>query len=240
MLKKEYKHFMLKEKRMPLIGITSDSREINDKQAYFVYKAYADAVEKCNGIPVLITYTANAKALVDRIDGLIVTGGGFDIPPAMYGEEPIMPLKTIPERTAFESAVYIESLKKDIPVLGICGGMQLINVIAGGSLYQDIKKQVPYSRDHTKGEHVISITHGSLFSRIIRQNRPTTNTSHHQSIKEPGKGIAVSAKADDGIIEAIELKDFKKVLGIQWHPERMGQDMLQIYQWFVTMAQKFR
>ncbi len=238
MLKNKYKHFMIKEKGIPLIGVTSDITGINNKQAYFAYKAYTDAIEKSNGIPVLLTYTNYVKILACRLAGLVITGGDFDIPPAMYGEQPIMSLKKMHERTAFESAIYIEALKKGIPVLGVCGGMQLINVIAGGSLYQDIKIQVPKSHNHSKGEHGIVIEHHTILHTLIKQDKTKTNTSHHQAIKEPGRGITVSAIADDGIIEAVEPKDFPNVLGVQWHPERMGEDMLSIYEWLVTAAQK--
>ena len=224
------------KRESPLIGITADAGEINNRPSFFIYKAYTQAVERAGGIPVLLTETAKVQALVKRIDGLVITGGGFDIPPAMYGEEPLIELTTIPERTAFESAVYTESLKKGIPVLGVCGGMQLINVIAGGSLYQDIKKQAPASRDHSKGDHRITLEPHTILYGIIGKNTATANTSHHQAIKEPGKEIIVSARADDGVIEAIEHRDFPYVLGVQWHPERMGDDMLKIYAWFVARA----
>lgn len=225
-------------RKPPFIGITADVRELNKKQAYVVYRSYADAVEKENGLPVFIPYTGRVKDLVDRIDGLVITGGDFDIPPAMYGEEPVMDLRTVPERTAFESAVYTESLKKGIPVLGVCGGCQLINVLAGGSLYQDIKKQVSKSLDHGKGEHRVCVSHGTILHNILVQNKTMTNSSHHQAVKEPGRGVIVSARSDDGIVEAIELKDYRNVLGMQWHPERMGQDMLLIYRWLVTKARR--
>jgi putative glutamine amidotransferase len=240
MLKNKYKHFMVKEKGVPLIGVTSDIKEINNKQAYFVYKAYTDAIEKSNGIPVLLTYTDYVKALANRLDGLVITGGDFDIPPAMYGEQPITSLKKMQERTTFESAMYIEALKKGIPVLGVCGGCQLINVIAGGSLYQDIKAQMQTNLDHTKGSHDVKIEPNTTLHGIIGQDRTTVNTSHHQAVKTLGKDIIVSAIADDGIIEAIEHRDFPHVLGIQWHPERMGQDMLPIYKWLVTAASERR
>ncbi len=228
------------EKKFPFIGITADTGEINNRPSFFIYKAYTQAVEHAGGIPVLLTDTAKIQGLVERIDGLVITGGNFDISPAMYGEQPVMALQTVPERTAFEAAVYIESLKRGIPVLGVCGGMQLINVIAGGSLYQDIKIQAPKSYDHSKGEHGIAITHHTTLHAFIKKDRTTINTSHHQAIKEPGKGITVSAKADDGIIEAIEHRDFPNVLGVQWHPERMGQDMLSIYKWLVTATSERR
>ena len=229
---------MQNQKGMPLIGITSDIQTFNDKQAYFVYKAYTDAIERFNGIPVLLTYTNYVNELVNKIDGLVITGGDFDIPPAMYGEEAIVPVKTLPQRTAFEPAVYIEALKKGIPVLGVCGGMQLINVVAGGTLYQDIKLQLKTNIDHSSGTHnVIIEKKDTILQGIIKKHNLITNTSHHQSVKEPGEGVVASARAEDGVIEAIELKDFPYVLGVQWHPERMENDMLSIYQWLVVQAQ---
>ncbi len=229
---------MERERKFPLIGVTADTGEINGRPSFFIYKAYTRAIELAGGMPVLLTETAQAPDLVDRIDGLVISGGNFDIPPALYGEDPIMELLTLPERTAFEAALYIASLKKGIPVLGICGGCQLINVIAGGSLYQDLRMQAPKSRDHSQGMHEAVIEPHTTLHTILGQDSVVTNTSHHQAVREPGRDIIVSAKADDGIIEAIEHKDFAHVLGIQWHPERMGEDMLRIYRWLVAAAKK--
>jgi putative glutamine amidotransferase len=226
------------EKKSPFIGITADAGEINNRPSFFIYKAYTQAVEHAGGIPVLLAGTAKTRELVERIDGLVITGGNFDISPALYGEQPIMDLQIVPERTAFEAAVYLESLKRGIPVLGVCGGCQLINVIAGGSLYQDINAQMQTSLDHTKGSHGVTVESNTMLRSILGQDRTTVNTSHHQAVKTPGKDIIVSAKADDGIIEAVEHRDFPDVLGVQWHPERMGEDMQQIYKWLVTAAQK--
>ncbi|MCL4557030.1 MAG: gamma-glutamyl-gamma-aminobutyrate hydrolase family protein [Deltaproteobacteria bacterium] len=234
---------MAGRRKAPLIGITADSGEINKKRAYFAYRSYADAVERYKGIPVLVTYTASVRELADRIDGLVITGGDFDIPPALYGEEPSVQLREMPERTAFESALYIESLKKGIPVLGVCGGCQLINVIAGGSLHQDIERQLSSRNDrlldHVRGTHRIAIEPHTMLYTILRRKRAVTNTSHHQAIKEAGRGVMVSARADDGVPEAIELKDFPDVLGVQWHPERMGAGMLSIYGWLVGRAAEY-
>lgn len=228
---------MLKKNRKPIIGVTSDVKVINGRQAYFVYNAYMHAIEKSNGLAVILPYTHNVKTLVEHLDGILITGGGFDIPPEMYGEKPILPLKTLETRTLFESILYIEALKKHIPILGICGGMQLINVIAGGKLYQDIKIQAKTKIDHRKGTHNVNIKLGSTLHKILNQTRLVTNTSHHQAIKKLGRGVVVSAKADDDVIEAIELRDFPNVIGVQWHPERMDQNSYLIYKWLVTFAQ---
>jgi putative glutamine amidotransferase len=223
-------------RKIPLIGITADTGDINSRPSYFIYKAYILAVERAGGIPVLLTETPQVHDLVGRLDGLVISGGNFDISPALYGEAPLMNLVTLPDRTAFEAAVYIESLIKGVPVLGICGGCQLINVIAGGSLYQDIKLQVPASRDHTQGEHLVVIEPRTTLHSILGQDSTPANTSHHQAVREPGRDIIVSARAGDGVIEAIEHRDFPNVLGIQWHPERMDQDMQGIYRWLVAQA----
>lgn len=229
---------MERERKFPLIGITADTGEINGRPSFFIYKAYTRAVELAGGMPVLFTETTRSTDLVDRIDGLVISGGNFDIPPALYGEEPIMELITVPERTAFEAAVYIASLKKGIPVLGICGGCQIINVIAGGSLYQDLAQQAPHSSNHTQGMHEVVIEHNTLLHGILGKDSTPANSSHHQAVREPGKDIVVCARAGDGVIEAIEHRDFPNVLGIQWHPERMDEEMLRIYRWLVDTAKK--
>ncbi|MCL4477606.1 MAG: gamma-glutamyl-gamma-aminobutyrate hydrolase family protein [Deltaproteobacteria bacterium] len=222
------------DKKHPLIGITVDLGKINDKNAYFVYRSYADAVEQCGGIPILLVYTKAVTAMVKRIDGLVITGGGFDIPPSMYGENNIYNLKTNPERTGFESQLLMEALKRHIPVLGVCGGMQLINVISGGSLYQDIKTQIPHALNHSSGEHEINIEQNTLLYSIINNQNILINTSHHQSVKEPGNGVIISAKSSDGVAEAIELSYYPDVVGVQWHPERIQDNS--VYEWLVKRA----
>ncbi len=234
---------MDRKRKAPLIGITPDSDEVHDKRAYFVYRSYADAVEKYGGIPVLLTYTSGVKELADWMDGLVITGGNFDIPPAMYGEEPLARLREMPERTAFESALYLESLKRRLPVLGICGGCQLINVVAGGSLYQDIAHQSRprggHPVDHARGTHRIAVGPHTTLAQVLKRTRALTNTSHHQAVKDAGRGVVVSAHASDGVPEAIELNEFPNVLGVQWHPERMGAGMLSIYGWLVARAREY-
>ena len=139
--------------RRPIIGITPDFAQAPDAPAkYEVKVAYAEAVLRAGGLPFIVPYSddpTTVDAYLDRIFGLVVTGGAFDIPPAAYGEQPREGLGTLkPGRTAFESALMQAALRRNLPVLGICGGMQLLHVLLGGTLFQDIRRELPSARDH--------------------------------------------------------------------------------------------
>ena len=174
------------------------------------------------------TSRVTISALLRRLDGLVVSGGNFDIHPSYYGEKPTRALGQIqPRRTRFELEMIRAALKRDMPILGICGGAQAINVALGGSLYQDIESQLPKAAQHqqadkkTTGGHSIRIYPGTLLHRIVRRRHLEVNTTHHQAVKRLGKGLVISATAEDGLIEAIESPGHSFVLGVQWHPEAM-------------------
>jgi putative glutamine amidotransferase len=166
-----------------------------------------------------------AGALLELCDGLVVTGGAFDVPPELYGE-PRRPGcgPTRPERTAFELEVLKLALARDLPLLGVCGGMQLLAVARGGTLYQDLATDLglggheqPAPKD--RPSHAVRIEAGSRLAELIGASSLQVNSTHHQAVRDPGAGVTISARADDGLVEAIELEGHRFALGVQWHPE---------------------
>lgn len=213
----------------PVIGITCSFNF--EKKRFFVNKAYTKAISKTGGIPVVLPimndFAEKLGSILKKTDGLLLSGG-TDIDPNLFGEEPAVEINRVdPERDSFELALTRRSLKQHLPVLAICRGIQVLNVAAGGSLYQDIGKQVKDSIKHSQDAprwhptHQIEIEKNSLLFDIIPHNSIKVNSMHHQSIKNIGSEFKVVARGQDGIIEAIESKNSSFQLGIQWHPEEM-------------------
>jgi putative glutamine amidotransferase len=224
----------------PLIGITPDF-SAGDRSPFkakeptaFLRARYIRAVESQGGLPMILPILSGTtlqrrsaiQALLERIDGLLITGSGPDLDPALYGERARLPLRIMrPERAEFELALARSALKRQIPILGICGGMQLLNVAFGGTLIQDIGREVAPSLEHRQKEkgsdltHWVRIERATRLYRIFRRDTLKTNSFHHQAIREIAPGFRVSARSNDGIIEAIEKEDGSFVLGVQWHPE---------------------
>tara|TARA_Y100000590_G_scaffold179837_1_gene205025 strand:- start:113 stop:664 length:552 start_codon:yes stop_codon:yes gene_type:complete len=159
------------------------------------------------------------------IDGLIITGGNYDISPKLYGEKATIDYKEKIDRTNFEIKICKKSLEKNIPVLGICGGEQVLNVCLGGTLIEDISKKIPNAINHEQIEprnttsHSVIIDPDSRLYNIIKKKEINVNSAHHQSVDKPGKNIKISGRAKDGVIEAIENNKYKWCIGVQWHPE---------------------
>lgn len=210
----------------PLIGITA-SLEANTIK---LQRENSRAIEQAGGIPVIISYVdqqATVDELAGRLDGLLLSGGG-DIDPFLFGEEPIPALGSItPDRDWLEGLLIQRFLDRGKPILGICRGCQILNVVAGGSMYQDIysqKKEMALlqhaqqaPRDHVS--HFITIAKGSLLSRILGEGPEKVNSFHHQAVDHMAPGFIVSARSSDGVVEAFESKNHPFVLGVQWHPE---------------------
>jgi putative glutamine amidotransferase len=222
----------------PVIGITADiaapqrRNGAASEATHFLPQRYCRAVESAGGVPVILPALASARALkrlVDRLDGILISGGDFDIHPSYYGEAPAPGLGTIKhERTEFELELTASALERDLPALGLCGGEQAINVVQGGTLYQDIATQLPGAGNHQQsqkketGGHWVSVHQHTQLRRILRRARIEVNTTHHQAVRETGKGLVVNATAEDGLIEGIESTRHSFVLGLQWHPEVMA------------------
>ncbi|MFH2121305.1 MAG: gamma-glutamyl-gamma-aminobutyrate hydrolase family protein [Pseudomonadota bacterium] len=212
----------------PLIGITCDY-DSADPCKFWLREEYAAAVLDAGGMPVLLAPLVGLKVgdIAGKLNGFVITGGDFDIEPHHYGEAPLPGLgKLNPRRSGFELELIRWAFSHDLPVLGICGGMQTINVAFGGTLYQDISTQFPgASLNHEQGRntraHKVNIKPNTLLADLLRKTEAETNSSHHQGVKEVAPGLRVSGTAPDGIIEAIENKDSRFMLGLQWHPESL-------------------
>jgi putative glutamine amidotransferase len=219
----------------PVIGVTPDFNAGNREEwggkepTYFLRARYVRAIEELGGLPVilpLVTDSRSRQRLLDGVDGLLLTGSGPDLSPTLYGERQRYPFTIVAERRCdFELSLTRLALRNTIPTLGICGGMQTMNVACGGSLYQDIPAQVRNALQHrqtppaTRVSHSVSVMTGSLLRRIVRHPRMQVNSSHHQSVKTVGPDLISSALAPDGIVEAIEHPAHRFFLGVQWHPE---------------------
>jgi putative glutamine amidotransferase len=220
--------------RRPLIGITPDASTTprpggESEPVLVLQERYARAVEQAGAVPVVLPIMpspASLRRVVETLDGIVVSGGNFDIHPKFYGEKPIRTLGYIKEeRTEFELGLISLALRRDMPVLGVCGGAQAINVALGGSLYQDIATQIRGAIEHQRGDlkdrggHKIEIHRGTKLREIVGKTSLEVNTTHHQCVKKLGKELTVNAAAEDHIIEGIESTVHAFVLGVQWHPE---------------------
>jgi putative glutamine amidotransferase len=214
----------------PVIGLTLDHEPAGGWSQfpwYAIRENYCAAVRRAGGLPVLLPHEPDdAGAYLDRIDGLIVTGGGFDIDPALFGAAARHPsVKTKDRRTAFELAATRRALTRDMPVLGICGGQQLLNVALGGTLIQHIPDEVPGALAHRQPNprdepgHMVRLVAGTLLRRIAGADALAVNSAHHQAVKATGPGVVVDAVAEDGVVEGIEDPRRRFCLGVQWHPE---------------------
>lgn len=219
----------------PVIGVTPDFHAGDRKDmggpepTYFLRARYIRAVEELGGIPLILPLVADSAArrrLLDGIDGLLLTGSGPDLSPKLYGERKRYKFPIVSERRAdFELEMVSQARIRDLPLLGICGGMQTMNVACGGSLFQDIPAQVPSAMDHrqkTKAIHVahaVTVAPKSLLRRVVGSDSLMVNSSHHQSVKNVAPSLIASALASDGIVEAIESSGHRFMLAVQWHPE---------------------
>ena len=212
-------------------------------------ETYSQSIWKADGVPLLLTYPEkehHVSNIADQLNGLILTGGP-DLPIKIYGgapydlkgEEPMHPA-----RVSFDRKIYNAFAKRNKPILAICAGIQLINVMNGGTLYEDVPSQLKGALDHGdyKGpvvNHVVEIHQSSLLRNVLGSNTPTVNSTHHQGIRDLGKNLTPVAYAPDGLIEAVEpINGEAKFLAVQWHPEQMQHDEIQIklFEWLVEEA----
>ncbi|WP_342375042.1 gamma-glutamyl-gamma-aminobutyrate hydrolase family protein [Myxococcus stipitatus] len=241
--------------RRPNIGITPDWSQPEDSPfaRYELKVPYAEAVLRAGGLPFVLPYADDptcVDAYLDRVSGLLVTGGAFDIPPETYGETAREGLGALKEgRTAFEAALMRGALKRNMPVLGVCGGMQLLNVVLGGTLFQDIGREVQGAREHeqkhdrTQPQHPVDVRSGTLLAEAVGHGQLMVNSTHHQAVRSAGTDVSITALAPDGVVEAIESTVHAFAVGVQWHPEYMSTTIpvhVGLYKSFVQKAREHR
>lgn len=244
----------------PLIGITgrqlalgmvaNTSARFRDQRIGSYFSAFAEAVAAAGGIPVLIPFSADATDVVSRLDGIVITGGQ-DVHPARWGGLAAVDPTADPrwdhdshdaERDAYEVALIVASVESGTPLLGVCRGHQLLNVVLGGTLIEHLAEgpivhAAPYAapNDGDTG-HVVEFGEGSV-ARAIYGARRVTNSWHHQAVDRLGDGLCVVGRTPDGVVECIELAD-RPVVGVQWHPEWAASQPEPIFGWLVDAASR--
>ncbi|UDF12689.1 gamma-glutamyl-gamma-aminobutyrate hydrolase family protein [Antiquaquibacter oligotrophicus] len=235
----------------PIIGLTTYLEQAQtgvwDVPASFLPKVYFDAVNRAGGIAVLLppqpVDETIAARIMDGLDGIIITGGK-DVDPARYGQQP-HPTTDAPrrDRDAWEDALLTAALERDIPFLGICRGAQVLNVARGGTLIQHLPDVIGSDRYNLGGGNFntneVHVDAGSAIGTLLGE-RATVKSYHHQAIDELGNGLVVTARSDDGIVQAVELPDHPFAVAVQWHPEEDAAEDARLFAGLVDAARAYR
>ena len=222
-------------RKKPIIGISASIKTIEKglllgRQKIIVGEDYVSVVDYVGGAPIVLPITASDDAIsaqIDLLDALIISGG-YDVSPSLYGQEPHKKLhETCHKRDSYEIALIEKAVANNIPILGICRGMQLLNVFFGGNLYQDLSCigesiiQHIQKSDITECTHSVDLIDDTHLKKIFNSNSIRTNSLHHQAINKLAEGFKISAVSKDGIIEGFEKIGHDFLIGVQWHPELM-------------------
>lgn len=211
----------------PLIGLTmhpvEGKMEINN--------TYINAIKRAGGIPLCLPYVdeETIDSVLDSLNAVLLIGG-YDVNPLLYGQEPHRKLGiVIDARDRSEILMAIKAFERNMPLLGICRGEQVMNVAFGGTLYQDIDTQVEHVLKHTQASNRHELTHTvellpSKLQQIIGQDSILTNSFHHQAVDRVALGFLMNARAKDGVVEGIEHPEHPYCIGVQWHPEGLQND----------------
>ena len=240
----------LSKSKRPLIGCTTYRKQVNQLEVIGLNAPYIGAITAAGGIPILIPLSLDDdawRAVFDRVDGLLLPGGG-DIDFRRYSNEQQAELRAIDQdRDRLELALTQTAVAEQKPFLAICRGHQVLNVAMGGTLWQDIYSQMPnavmhdFSRSYPRHHigHTVTVTAGSKLAHLLPDRTIPVNSIHHQGVYELAPGLAVSARSEDGLIEGLELPDHPFAIGVQWHPEGMYQHypmMLSLFKGLVAAA----
>ena len=244
----------------PVICLTirgRSSKEDRTEPTPYAYEwlpnSYGDAIARAGGIPVLLSNQTNPDAVREvmrRVDGLFLTGGE-DVATEYYGEaDEVGNLSLNTKRDQVELAAISAADERGLPILGVCRGVQVLNVARGGTLYQDLDQQLDGKpRDHSRGgtgmfvqSHEVEVVQGCRLDRLLGTRRFQGATSHHQAVKTPGRDLIVAAHSpEDGVIEALEQPGERFVVGVQWHPEVRADDQttVRLFKSFVEAAAQY-
>lgn len=233
----------------PVIGISSSQRE--DGGEIYLKKAYVSAVKDHGGLPVILPVCREEELIAEVLShchGLLLSGGG-DIDPKFYHATNLLPeMEFDRERDEFEMGLARVALRFNMPIFGICRGLQVLNVCFGGTLIQDLEIELPGAGEHRNkpgifGDmwHRVDLEPGGKLYDLLGSTMEV-NSSHHQAVQEPGKGLMISGYSPDGVIEAIEILEKPWVIGVQWHPERMGENnrvKASLFDGFIRAAKEY-
>lgn len=199
-----------------------------EKDSLWMLPGYMQVLQRCGAIPIILPLTENREDLsqcLDLCDGILMTGG-HDVDPEIYhAERKKMCGVSCKERDAMERILFERAMEQDKPILGICRGIQLINALLGGSLYQDLPTEHPSSVEHHMTRpydvpiHSVEVLKGTMLADLIGAGTYQVNSYHHQAIKDLAKGVTAMAVSEDGLVEAISMPGKKFIVGVQWHPE---------------------
>ncbi|MCF7850226.1 MAG: gamma-glutamyl-gamma-aminobutyrate hydrolase family protein [Candidatus Marinimicrobia bacterium] len=230
----------------PLIGLTPLYREYREMDRSILGKSYTDIVQQAGGLPVLIPPVIDPEdlaSLLRRLDGIVLTGGD-DLAPDLYGEDgsELTPKPGHPRRSRHDRLIFEYVWQQKVPTLAICLGLQEINVFLGGTLYQDIPKQIKQAQVHKIGDwfearHNVELLEGSLLERLVGSGNVETNSAHHQSVRHVAKELQITGRSQDGVIEALEPRDGSiPLLAVQWHPESETNAAcgITLFEWLIS------
>lgn len=234
--------------RVPLIGLSGrrwpaewiplfDYTALHGEEVDVHLSEYPKVIERAGGLPVQLTRNTDPAAIVQRLDGLVMTGGA-DPDPALYGEEPHPQLGSVERgRDDWELALIRAALDARIPMLCVCRGAQLLNIALGGTLVQHLDSPEHARWDHPRVErcHTVRVTPGSRAEQLYGTQTPT-NSLHHQAVGRTGDGVVVTGTTEDGVVEAFEVEGRPEVFAVQWHPEMLSDQVDPSFLWLVQEA----
>jgi putative glutamine amidotransferase len=229
-----------------MIGLSSSVYQLRSGvEGIFAGDNYTSAIEKAGAVPFvlpMLTDESAIRAVAEQLDGLLLTGG-VDLDPVYFGEMPIVQLGEVsPIRDEMEWTLTAEFLKRDKPIFAICRGIQILNAVAGGTLYQDLAAQKRNVIQHSQkaprwhASHEVLLTEGSKLRQMFDSDSIRVNSFHHQAVKVAADGFIVSGIAPDGVIEAIESTVHRYAVGVQWHPENMWERHPKFHKLFQTFV----